>query len=293
VIFLLDHSYSMTKPLAGSKRSKREALATAINRFLTELILRCEKDEGVRHWFDIGVIGYTTDPQGVPIIGPALKGPLQGRELVSTVELSDYPLRLDEKIKTVDDGAGGNIQVPVKIAIWYEAPDDSEMAGTPMCTALDYVSRISYEWSNNHPNSFPPIIIHITDGESTDGDPEPYAAALRTISTQEGGEALLFNCHLSEMQTSGVLFPVSEVDLPANDYAHLLFRMSSILPDGLRRGAEIRHIDCNPGARGMAFNADSTQMVSLIEVGTVLEEDKSGGNAFEEAADFSTSPRLE
>jgi hypothetical protein len=292
VIFLLDHSYSMTKSLAGSQRSKRDALATAINRFLTELILRCERDEGVRHYFDVGVIGYTTDQQGTPIIGPALKGPLAGRDLVSTVELSDYPLRLDEKMKTVDDGAGGNIQVPVKIAIWYEAPSDAEMAGTPMCTAIDYVSRIAHEWSDAHPSSFPPIIIHITDGESTDGDPEPNSVALRSISTLEGGEALFFNCHLSELQKGGVLFPVSEADLPADPFAHLLFRMSSVLPDPLRMGAEVRHFDCNPGARGMAFNADSTQMVMLIETGTIIEGEKTGGDGFEAAAEMS-SPRLE
>ena len=294
LIFLLDHSYSMTRGLAGSPRSKRDALATTINRFLTELLLRCEKDEGVRHWFDVGVIGYTTDQQGAPIIGPAIQGPLAGRELVSTVELADYPLRLEEKMKTVDDGAGGNIQVPVKIAIWYEAPPDNEMAGTPMCAALEYVGRIAHEWSDAHPASFPPIIIHITDGDSTDGDPEPNSIALRSIATQEGGEALLFNCHLSELKDAGVLFPVSEADLPADGFAHLLFRMSSILPEPLRKGAEVRHIDCYPGARGMAFNADSTKMVNLIEVGTIVnpEGEKAGGGGFEQAADMA-APRLE
>jgi hypothetical protein len=147
-----------------------------------------------------------------------------------------------------------------------------------MCAALDYVSQIAQEWSDAHPTSFPPIIIHITDGESTDGDPEPNSIALRSIRTEEGGEALLFNCHLSELQKAGVVFPASEADLPADGFAHLLFRMSSVLPDSLRAGAEARHIDCHPGARGMAFNADSTQMVMLIETGTRVDDRDQGGS---------------
>jgi hypothetical protein len=292
VIFLLDHSFSMTEGLAGSPRSKRDALATTINRFLTELLLRCEKDEGVRHYFDVAVIGYTTDQQGTPIIGPALKGALSGRELVSTVELSDYPLRVDEKDRMVDDGAGGLVSVKAKIAIWYEAPADTDMAGTPMCAALNYVSGLARQWCDSHSSSFPPIVIHITDGESNDGDPEPAAIELRKLQTQDG-ELLLFNCHLSKLQGIGVLFPVSEAELPADPSAHLLFRMSSPVPEILRNAAEVRRIQCTAGARGMAFNADGTQMVSLIQVGTLpsgFNEQETQG--FETPGETSESPLL-
>ena len=100
VIFLLDHSFSMTEGLAGSPRSKRDALATAINRFLNELLLKCQPTGEVRHYFDVGVIGYTTDRKGAPLIGPGmLKGTLQGRDLVSSVELDQEPLRIQEKVR--------------------------------------------------------------------------------------------------------------------------------------------------------------------------------------------------
>jgi hypothetical protein len=270
IIFLLDHSYSMNEPLAGSPRSKRDALATAINRFLSELLLKCEKDEGVRHYFDVAVISYTTDKQGTPIIGSALKGALQGRVLVSTVELADYPLRVEERVKQVDDGVGGMTQVTVKLPIWYDVPAEDEMAGTPLCGALQHVEQIAREWCAAHPESFPPVVVHITDGEANDGDPEPAATSLRSLSTQDG-TLLLFNCHLSKLEGMGVLFPVSEADLPADEYAHLLFRMTSPLPDALRRAAEVKQLPCPPGARGMAFNADSVQMLMLIQAGTPVE----------------------
>src|SRR5690606_17624272 len=45
IIFLLDHSYSMIEGLAGSKRPKREALATALNRIISDILQSCERGE--------------------------------------------------------------------------------------------------------------------------------------------------------------------------------------------------------------------------------------------------------
>ena len=57
------------------------------------------------------------------------------------------------------------------------------------------------------------MVIHLTDGEPTDGDPLPYAEALKSLSTDDG-ELLLFNCHISESQANPVVFPNSEHILP-------------------------------------------------------------------------------
>ena len=68
IIFLVDQSRSMTDAFAGSTRSKSEAVATAINRFIGELITTCEKGEHEpRYYFDVGLIGYTTDPSAQPL----------------------------------------------------------------------------------------------------------------------------------------------------------------------------------------------------------------------------------
>ncbi len=75
IIFLLDQSYSMNNGIAGSPRPKIDALATGINRFLADLITLCEKgEEKPRNYFDVGVIGYTTDRSDPPnpIVGSVL-----------------------------------------------------------------------------------------------------------------------------------------------------------------------------------------------------------------------------
>ncbi|HKJ96826.1 MAG TPA: VWA domain-containing protein, partial [Thermoplasmataceae archaeon] len=57
-IFLIDQSRSMSHKIGGSDRSKAIEAADAINRQLNELINRCTKSEGIRDYFEIGIIGY-------------------------------------------------------------------------------------------------------------------------------------------------------------------------------------------------------------------------------------------
>jgi hypothetical protein len=278
----------MNNGIAGTPRPKIDALATGINRFLADLITLCEKgEEKPRNYFDVGVIGYTTDRNDPPnaIVGPVLSGQagtLAGRDLVTVSDLFDDPLAIEERQRMVDDGAGGLISTTFKLPVWYRKPAESQMSGTPMCAAFDYVREVAEAWCAGHPASFPPVVIHLTDGEPTDGDPQPYADALKSLSTEDG-ELLLFNCHISESQANPVVFPNSEHIL-GDELAKALFRMSSELPDKLRAVAESKGILCTPGARGMAFNADSAQMLLLIQMGTV------GAQTAVPAADASDAP---
>jgi hypothetical protein len=269
IIFAVDQSFSMTDSFAGSPKSKIDLVSTAINRFIADLISNCEKGEDKpRHYFDVAVIGYTTDKSGVPIVGPVFQGALSGRDLVSVVDLYENPLEVERRKKQQDDGAGGLIEVEVNFPVWYRPPAKEHMAGTAMCTALQRCQQIAQDWAMRCPGSFPPVVIHLTDGESTDGNPEPYADALKSVATQDGN-LLLFNCHLSSSTADPVMFPNSEQIL-ADDYAKSLFRMSSALPDKMLQMAEVKGLSASPGAKGMVFNADSTKMLLLISVGTVV-----------------------
>jgi hypothetical protein len=66
-----------------------------------------------------------------------------------------------------------------------------------------------------------------------------------------------------------VLFPSSEGQLP-DEFGRLLFRMSSLLPERMLHLASAKNLTAPAGARGMAFNADGTNMLKLISVGTVI-----------------------
>src|SRR5256885_15696862 len=76
-------------------------------------------------------------------------------------------LRIEERVKKSDDGAGGVMDQTVKFPVWF---DPYSKGGTPMCAALKEATKITQTWCQEHPNGFPPIVINITDGEATDGD---------------------------------------------------------------------------------------------------------------------------
>src|SRR5262249_14915789 len=124
-LFLLDQSGSMSDPFAGGTgRSKADELATIINRLLASLVIRCSKDEGVRDYFEVGVLGY-----GGSDVKPALACVNGNGPIVPISQLADEPLRVEDRLQKIPDGAGGLVEHTVKLPIWVDPHADG---GTPM-----------------------------------------------------------------------------------------------------------------------------------------------------------------
>src|SRR5262249_60227949 len=81
------------------------------------------------------------------------------------------------------------------------------------------------------PDCSPPVVINITDGKPTDRNPLADAERVRALASSDGN-VLLFNLHISGSPLGAVAFPDSEA-LLTDQYARLLFRMSSVLPQPL------------------------------------------------------------
>ncbi len=258
-LFLIDQSGSMDDAFGSgeTKRKKADGVADAINRLLQNLVIKCAKSEGVRDYYHVGVIGYGSK------VGPAFSGALSGKELVPISEIADQPARVEERTKKVDDGAGGLVDQTVKFPIWFDAVSKD---GTPMCAALKVADGVLRAWLGEHPGCFPPIVINITDGESTDGDPTTPAAAIRNLASDDGN-VLLFNVHLSSQKASPIEFPGDETDLP-DQYARLLFQISSTLPEYMRGVAEAEGYRAVEGARGFVFNGDMVSVIRFLDIGT-------------------------
>jgi hypothetical protein len=258
-LFLIDQSGSMDDAFGSgeSKRKKADGVADAVNRLLQNLVIKCAKSEGVRDYYSVGVLGYGSQ------VGPAFTGALAGRDLVPISEIADNPARIDERTKKVDDGAGGLVDQSVKFPVWF---DPTAKGGTPMVQALTKGRDALSYWLGDHADAFPPIVINITDGESTDGDPSNAAEALRGLATSDG-ELLLFNAHLSSREEAPVEFPDQEEGLP-DQYAKLLFRISSDLPGYMRAAAGAEGYQISDGAKGFVFNADLVSVIRFLDIGT-------------------------
>ena len=178
--------------------------------------------------------------------------------------------------KDVDFDAG-TISINRAIVVTQGVPDRSPAntrcgsiprprGARPCATCSTGAIEILSQWIDAHRRSFPPVVVHITDGESQDGDPVPYAESLRDLATEDG-HVLLLNCHLSMTAAEPFLFPSSQQRLP-DDLAKVLFRMSSVLPEPFAKHAAQEGFQMSPDARGMAFNADMVCLIQFLNMGT-------------------------
>lgn len=258
-LFLVDQSGSMADTLPGGETHQRKCdfVADALNRLLAELSVKCAKEEGVRDYFHVGVVGYGAS------VGPAFAGALSGRDLIPLSDVASNPSRVEERTKRMPDGAGGLVEQQVKFPVWFDA---SANGGTPMSHALTNAQATVNSFLTTFPSSFPPIVLNLTDGEPTDGDPSLPAESLRALASTDGN-VLLFNLHVSSRGGSPINFPDDEAGLP-DDYAKALFRMSSVLPPHMRAYAQQTGYTVTETSRGFVYNADATAIVQFLEIGT-------------------------
>ena len=255
-VFMIDQSGSMSDTLADGN-TKANFVSDVLNRTLSTLIVLSTKSDGVRDYFDIGVLGYGGGYSG-------LSGALSSSFFNPISALEASPLRIEDRIKKSSDGIGGILEQKVKFPIWFEPKANG---GTPMCDAITKVAEELATWCDSHMDSYPPTVLHITDGESTDGDPEELSNQLKQIGTNDGS-ILFFNVHISSVANFPNVFPASESALP-DQYAKLLFRMSSELPEHLLSSAKDLEYKVDTGSRGFMFNADPINLIKFFKIGTV------------------------
>ncbi len=262
-LFLIDQSGSMTQALGGQPgMRKMDQASETLNRTLDAISQRCSQGMDIRDYFHIGAIGYKTDQIGRSKVQSLLLGTTVDQPFLLISQVVDIA-EVEEREVRESDGAGGLVEVTRRFPIWLRP--DAEY-GTPMCEALDLATGALREWVAEHPASYPPIVINISDGMATDGDPEAFAATIKSLETSDGN-ALVFNAHLSDVAAMPVQFPASEAGLP-DEHAEKLFRMSSVLPESNRSLAVTLDLSIDEDARGFVFNANLEALVQFLDIGT-------------------------
>jgi hypothetical protein len=260
VVLLLDQSGSMADPFGGDNRARKaEFVADIVNHTLHDLVIRCTKTEEVRNYYYVAVIGYGRG------VGSILGGALSDRTLTPIAEIAEYPLRIETRLRTIPDGSGGIVEMPVRLPVWTQATADG---ATPMCKAFTLAKSIVEQWVNDHPRSFPPTVLHLTDGESSDGDPGEIGKEIMSMGTDDG-LALIFNCHVSSRRGVKIEYPTTDARLP-DGFARTLFNVSSLLPLGFLAAAKQLGVRVEEGCRGFVFNGDPSSVVQFYEIGTSL-----------------------
>ena len=258
IIILVDQSWSMADPYGNETEQKKDVATRAVNRVIDELVTSCTDGEEIKDRCHVSVIGYGDEVHSV--VGNMIS------------EIGESPSRIETVQKKESDGAGGLVDIEVQMPIWLEPKAEN---GTPMHTAFEQAYDIAQKWCAEWPNSFPPIVINITDGAPTNRDATQDAAEKVMELNTVDGNVLVFNIHIPD-DTSGreVTFPHSteEFDgLEKNDkaYANFLFNISSNLPESLVQSAIEIGLNPQSDARCLGYNTGEVQMIQILNFGSL------------------------
>lgn len=265
LIIMLDQSGSMNGKFAGDQigagKRKCDMVATVLNSLLNELIKSNTVGETIKPRADIAVLGY-----GGNHVGSALSGTLASKEFVTLPELMANPLAVEQRKRREVGDDDSIVDIPVEFPVWVKPRTGTS---TPMCAALYRARVLAEKWAAAHPTCYPPVIINVTDGASTDGDPTRAAQDLSVVHTADGA-ALLFNCHITDKRGTMVEFPGSESEVPNDKYARLLFSFSSTIPNSARETILATTGDTlPPNARGFIFNGDASSVRQMFVYATI------------------------
>ncbi|WP_202918947.1 vWA domain-containing protein [Saccharothrix deserti] len=264
VVILLDRSDSMKLAWGRTGASLAVGAALAVNNILLDMCIKAttEVNAPVRHYFDVGIFSYgarvNTPGEGVE---SAFGGVLAGRGLVPLPELAEHPMAVREE-PSID-----LMPVSARMPVWV---DPVHGYRTPMCQAIEVAGAHVFDWAAGHPNSFPPIVINITDGMVTDSPHDgaslhDWVKRLTSIETNDGA-TLFFNIFLSPFEVAEIVFPSDPTGLPAPGPD--LFELSSPLPQPMIDNARVDGYDVQPGARGLALNVGRSTLLRVLQIGT-------------------------
>ena len=264
-VIALDCSASMQTVVdfGGIRVPKSKAVSMVANTLINELVLRATRDDGVRRYYDVAVLGYN----GIRI--ESLLG--DSATLIPIDKIAAMNVETRE-VKYVYDNEGEEVEGTFRYKSWVES---YAVGLTPMNELLDYTTLLLEQWCSlpQHANSFPPMVINITDGESTDGFDRKLlesAMRLREVSTSDG-EVLLVNIHIcNEAKSNSVIFPTRD-EVPSDVYARMMVDMSSVLPPCFtKKVLGIRKLKQKPEEPflAMAYNILPISLFNIIDIGT-------------------------
>ena len=263
-VILLDRSKSMQEPIRFGKLSmtKAEALTYIANSLITELLDRCRRIDGVRNYYDIAVIGYGNNQ---------VERLLDKRGFLAVDELERHKQQYCINTLEQELPNGSWALTEHKSTQWITPKAEGN---TPMYEAMLHTRDLVAEWCSVKQNrdSFPPSIIHITDGEASDCDHKELIDICSDIKRQEttDGNVLLLNIHIAaNHHLPAIVFPMPDEIPGMGHYASTLAECSSIMPEVFNDAiSRLKGVATAPPFIGMGYNASIIELLSIINIGS-------------------------
>lgn len=262
LIFLLDQSSGMRAffdpGAVGGHERMDEMISRMVNVQIRELITKLIVGDEVRPKVDLAVIGYGSTVESAFALQ-------FGDDVVAIDKLAEKPLKVETRIEREVTDTGEIVEYLIDYPVWVVPKSQGQ---TPMCAAITRAASIAADWVITHSSSFPPVVINVTAGVPSDGDPRIAGSDLTGVSTDHGS-ALLYTCHLTRhyMPKATVSYPATKEQL--DSFHHVLFDMSSVLPSISQRGARASQVvGVTNSSRGFVGNGDIADLVQMIHIAT-------------------------
>ena len=231
VFFILNQS-DPTKEIISfdsTEMSKASAECGIIDQVINELIVQNTSNGVIDDRYNIAVLGY----------GDYVFNCLKGKGIQSLNELNDNPIFVKTHIKEIRTRQGAKT-IEQKRPVWVKP---RSRGGAYLNKALNSVKKLVDKWTEEHMDSFPPIIIHITEYRyhgAEDSEMIQLAKEIKSLLTNDGN-ALFFNIHLTwNENTVPVVFPSNESKISESYYGSMYYLLSSVLPQSFYNNMRIR-----------------------------------------------------
>jgi len=277
-VFLIDRSGSMLDEWCSSRMglTLSESAAIALNEVLYDLSLNACMDANNQLKDRVHISAYAYGDDDVVWALDNLN------EAEGWVKADDWMGGWSRKEEVPVSEDGGRV-ISRELPIWIEPHAEGS---TPMCSAFRKAAKVVEAHMNKYPNSYPPIIINITDGWPTDtgvswnggGEYSPDWNEVRRAADEitslscADGSPLLLNIHITPGESTGSQSLVFPVEAPSDSHESVknMTSISSVLPANMVLEGRKNGYDLKEGARGLILNADRALLTKFLKIGTTL-----------------------